>query len=243
MNNGLGSVADVTDSAHRLVLWDIDQTLIDLRGAGRGWYRQVLAEVTGLAMTEMPDFFGRTERAITAEVLTLHGIEPTEELIQRMWTALTAVSETALPELGKRGLALPGAAAALAGVATAGGALQSLVTGNLREVAWHKLSAFGLHTHLDFEIGGYGNLSAYRPDLVAFAVDRAHAAHGSPFEPTSVIVIGDTPHDIDAARAHDAVAVGVATGRFDEEALRDAGAQVVLRDLSDTDLVLSAVFG
>ncbi|OXM73647.1 MULTISPECIES: HAD family hydrolase [Amycolatopsis] len=232
----------MTSSAHRLVLWDIDQTLIDLRGAGRGWYRQVLEEVTGVAMTQMPDFFGRTERAITAEVLTRHGIEPTEELIRKMWAALTAVSELALPELAKRGLALPGAATALAGVAEAG-AVQSLVTGNLREVAWHKLSAFGLHTHLDFEIGGYGDLSAYRPDLVAYAVDRAHAALGRPFEPASVIVVGDTPHDIDAARAHGAVAVGVATGRFDSEALREAGAQVVLRDLSDTKLVLSAVFG
>ncbi|MDQ0379797.1 HAD family hydrolase [Amycolatopsis thermophila] len=233
----------MTSSAHRLVLWDIDQTLIDLRGAGRGWYRQVLEEVTGVAMTGMPDFFGRTERAITAEVLTLHGIEPTEDLIRKMWAALTAVSELALPELGKRGLALPGAAAALAAVAGAGGALQSLVTGNLREIAWHKLSAFGLHTHLDFEIGGYGDLSAHRPDLVAYAVDRAQAAHGTPFEPTSVIVVGDTPHDIDAARAHGAVAVGVATGRFDSAALREAGAHVVLRDLSDTDRVLAAVFG
>ncbi|NIH87790.1 haloacid dehalogenase-like hydrolase [Amycolatopsis granulosa] len=233
----------MTSSTHRLVLWDIDQTLIDLRGAGRGWYRQVLTEVTGVTLTEMPDFFGRTERAITVELLTRHGIEPTEELIQRMWAALTAVSETALPELGKQGLALPGAAAALAGVAGAGGALQSLVTGNLRDIAWHKLSAFSLHTHLDFEIGGYGNLSAHRPDLVAYAVDRARAAHGSPFEPASVVVVGDTPHDIDAARAHGAVAVGVATGRFDEQALRDAGAQVVLRDLSDTNRVLAAVFG
>ncbi|MCF6428614.1 HAD family hydrolase [Amycolatopsis tucumanensis] len=233
----------MTSSAHRLVLWDIDQTLIDLRGAGRGWYRQVLEEVTGVSMTAMPDFFGRTERAITAEVLTLHGIEPTEELIQRMWAALTAVSELALPELAKRGLALPGAATALAGVAAAGGAVQSLVTGNLREIAWHKLSAFGLHTHLDFEIGGYGNLSAHRPDLVAYAVDRAHATLGRPFEPASVIVVGDTPHDIDAAREHGAIAVGVATGRFDAAALREAGAQVVLRDLSDTKLVLAAVFG
>ena len=233
----------MTSSAHRLVLWDIDQTLIDLRGAGKGWYRQVLADVTGRAMTRMPDFFGRTERAITAEVLTLHGVEPTEELIQRMWAGLAAVSEAALPELAERGLALPGAGTALAGVAARGGALQSLVTGNLREVAWHKLSAFGLHTHLDFEIGGYGHLSADRPDLVAYAVDRAHATHGMRFEPTSVVVIGDTPHDIDAARAHGAVAVGVATGRFGEDALRDAGAQVVLRDLTDTDRVLAAVFG
>ncbi|HVV08850.1 HAD family hydrolase [Amycolatopsis sp.] len=222
----------------RLVLWDIDQTLIDLRGAGRDWYSQVLAEVVGVTMTRMPPLFGRTERAITSEVLRAHGIEPTEELVQKVWAALVDVSAQAVPTLPSRGLALPGAAAALAGLD--GRAVQSLVTGNLREVAWHKLSAFDLHRQLDFEIGGYGSLSAYRPDLVAHAVEQASARH-SPFAADAVVVIGDTPHDIDAALAHGARAIAVATGKFDGDALRDAGAHITFEDLSDTPAVLDAI--
>ncbi|TVT24623.1 haloacid dehalogenase [Amycolatopsis acidiphila] len=224
------------------MLWDIDQTLIDLRGAGRDWYTQVLSEVVGVAMTGMPPFFGRTELAITSELLTLHGIEPDEETVRKVWAGLVLASEQAVPTLTQRGLALPGAAAALAGLAAQEHAVQSLVTGNLREVAWHKLSAFDLHEHLDFEIGGYGSLSAYRPDLVAHAVEQASARH-SPFAWDAVVVIGDTPHDIDAALAHGAVAVGVATGRFDASTLRAAGAHVVFTDLSDTQAVLDAVLG
>lgn len=226
----------------RLVLWDIDQTLIDLRGAGRDWYSRVLADVLGVSMTGMPSFFGRTELAITSELLTLHGIEPDEDTVRKVWAGLVAASEQAVPTLGERGLALPGAAAALAGVAAQERAVQSLVTGNLREVAWYKLLAFDLHEHVDFEIGGYGSLSAHRPDLVAHAVEQAGARH-SPFGQDAVVVIGDTPHDIDAARAHGAMAVGVATGRFDPETLREAGADVVFDDLSDTQAVLDAVLG
>ena len=221
----------------RLVLWDIDQTLVDLRGVGREWYARVVPEVTGTAFAGMPPFFGRTERAITAEVLKLHGIEPDEETVRKVWAGLVAASEQAMPALAERGLVLPGAAAALTGLASAGGAVQSLVTGNLREVAWHKLAAFDLHRHLDFEIGGYGSLSEHRPDLVAHAVSLAG------FVPDAVVVIGDTPHDVEAALAHDAVAVGVATGRFSGEDLRDAGAHTVLADLSDTPAVLEVVLG
>lgn len=222
------------------MLWDIDQTLVDLRGAGRAWYAHALSDVLGITMTGMPPFFGRTERAITAEVLAAHGMQPDEDLIRQVWAALVAVSEATLPSLAGRGLALPGAADALAGLAAHGEVVQSLVTGNLREIAWHKLSAFDLHAHLDFDLGGYGSLSAHRPDLVAYAVGRAVSRHG---EPESVIVIGDTPHDVEAALAHDAVAVAVATGRFSAADLRDAGAHIVLPDLADTSAVLTAILG
>ncbi|WP_246127893.1 HAD family hydrolase [Amycolatopsis rhizosphaerae] len=224
----------------RLVLWDIDQTLIDLHGSGRDWYAQVLTEVLGITMTGMPSFFGRTELAITSEVLASYGIEPADEVIRKVWAGLVAVAEAAVPTMAEVGLVLPGAEAALGALAPHEGIVQSLVTGNLREIAWHKLAAFGLHHHIDFEIGGYGSLSAVRADLVAYAVELAGARH-SPYPAESVIVIGDTPHDIDAALAHGATAVGVATGRFTPEELTGAGAHVVLPDLTDTDALLAAV--
>ncbi|SFA88652.1 Phosphoglycolate phosphatase, HAD superfamily [Amycolatopsis marina] len=230
-------------SPGRLVLWDIDLTLVELRGLGGGWYAQALADVAGVALREVPTFPGRTERAITMEVLAAHAIEATDEIVQRMWERLVALSTEARPTLAQRGRALPGAAAALDAMAGQACIVQTLVTGNLPEIAMHKLSAFELHTHLDFDIGGYGSLSAQRPELVAHAMRRAEAKHGNPYAPESVVVIGDTPHDVDAALHHGAVAIGVATGRHSERELRDSGAHVVFTDLSDTAAVLAAVLG
>jgi phosphoglycolate phosphatase len=232
-----------TPRPHRLVLWDIDQTLVDLSGLGASWYATALLATTGTAMHTLPEFGGRTELAISADVLVSHGIEPTEEAIQALWQALIEVSEQAWPTLREGGRALPGAAAALLDLAGHGGVVQTLVTGNLPEISRHKLTAFDLHEHLDLEIGGYGSLSAHRPDLVAYAVGRAAAKHGTEFAPDAVVIVGDTPHDITAALAHGAVAVGVATGHFTAVELRDAGAHIVLSDLSDTAAVRTALLG
>jgi phosphoglycolate phosphatase-like HAD superfamily hydrolase len=178
----------------RLVLWDIDQTLVDLSGLGAAWYASALAAVAGKTLREWPRFGGRTERAITMDILIAHDIEATDEAIQRLWNALIEASERALPTLSQGGRALPGAAEALSTMAGLG-VVQSLVTGNLPEISRHKLTAFDLHTHVDFEIGGYGSLSAHRPDLVPHAVERATAKHGTPFSPESVVIIGDTPQE------------------------------------------------
>jgi phosphoglycolate phosphatase len=225
----------------RLVLWDIDLTLVDLRGMGGRWYRAALNSVVGIDLEHLPSFPGRTERAITVELLKAHQVVPTEELIERLHAALVDVVAAEHPMLLERGRALPGSAEALAALALRRDVVQSLVTGNLVEVARYKLAAFGLDTHLDFDIGGYGTVSEFRPDLVTEAMRLATAKHGTEFVPEAVVVIGDTPHDVEAALHHGAVAVGVATGRNSADELRDAGAHVVLKDLSDTDAVLSAV--
>jgi phosphoglycolate phosphatase len=223
-----------------LVLWDIDLTLVDLTGIGREWYSAALANAVGLPLSHLPAFPGRTERAITHELLTAHGAQATEEEIQRVFAELVAIAEAERDRLPERGRVLPGVAEI---VATLGGldhVVQSLVTGNLPEVSHVKLSPFGLLEHIDLEIGGYGSLSAERSDLVSAAVRLASQKHGG-FEPTSVVVIGDTPHDVRAALHHGAIAIGVGTGRHSLTSLREAGAHAVFRDLSDTEKVLSAV--
>jgi len=221
-----------------LVLWDIDLTLIDARGLGHSWYRTALHATTGLDLVRTPSFAGRTERSITLELLELHDLEPTEELIGRLHAELVDVATRERAELPVRGHALPGAAEALVALAAREDVVQSLVTGNLVEIARHKLAAFGLDEHVDFGIGGYGSLSEHRPELVLEAVRLASAKHGRRFE---AVVIGDTPHDVDAALHHGAHAIGVATGRSTAAELRAAGAHVVLEDLSDTSAVVAAV--
>jgi phosphoglycolate phosphatase-like HAD superfamily hydrolase len=224
------------------MLWDVDHTLIELN-RGSNWFGTAFATVIGKDPLYFPKFGGRTDRAVTMELLAAVEVEATEELIQELWTEFIAVAVRALPTLRQHGRALPGAADALSTMAESTGVVQTLVTGNLPETARHKLSAFGLHTHIDFEIGGYGSLSAYRPDLVPHAVGLATDKHATTFAADDVVVIGDTPHDIDAALQHGAVAVGVATGRFTADELHAAGAHTVLADLTDTSAVRAALLG
>jgi phosphoglycolate phosphatase-like HAD superfamily hydrolase len=191
----------------------------------------------------LPVFGGRTELATTTELLTANGFEPAEETIQTLFKALVAESERAMHRFPAEARALPGAAEALAAFAAHGGVVQTLVTGNLPEISRHKLAAFDLLEHLDLEIGGYGTLSVHRPDLVPHAVALAAAKHGTTFDPGAVVVIGDTPNDVRAAREHGAVSVAVATGRFPAGELQAAGAHTVLPDLADPDALRRAVLG
>jgi phosphoglycolate phosphatase len=225
----------------RLVLWDIDKTLVDYDGIGLTWYREALASLYGVTLRTHPEMHGRTERWITTQLLGLHGIEADEERIQRMFTEFLRLAEAARPTMGAVGRALPGAAEVLQALAGRDDVVQSLVTGNLAVVAGYKLEPFGLDRHVDLEIGGYGAISLDRHDLVAGAMALAGAKHGAAFEASSVIVLGDSPHDMTAARHHGTVAIGVATGRNDAATLRAAGAHTVLPDLADTGRVLDAV--
>ncbi|WP_243793074.1 HAD hydrolase-like protein [Saccharopolyspora gloriosae] len=227
----------------RLVLWDVDLTLIDARNIGVDWYRRTLSEVTGVQLRHVPDMAGKTELAITGEVLAAHDIDVAAGTVEAMFSTLTTVVLADRDALSLRGSAMPGAAQALAALAEVPGVVQSLVTGNLPEVAFHKLDAFGLHRHVDFDIGGFGAESLHRHDLISAAVAKATAKHDAEFAPESVIVVGDTPRDVAGALRHGAIAVGVASGRSDERELRAAGAHVVLPDLTDTDAVLKAVAG
>lgn len=223
-----------------LVLWDIDFTLVDYSGIGRRWYSQALAGTVGVPLTHLPEFPGRTERSLAREILEAHDQEHTEEHVERFFAALTAVAGQARPSLPGLGRACPGAAEILAALDQRG-VVQSLVTGNLAEVASYKLEAFGLDRHVDFAIGGYGSLSEHRHDLVAAAIELASAKHGVEFPASSVIVIGDTPFDVQAGLHHGTIAVGVATGRHTMAQLTESGAHVVLPNLADTPAVLKAL--
>lgn len=240
LNNAAGNLDLVTKK--RLVLWDIDHTLVDFAGLGLAWYATAFTAATGAPLRVAPVFGGRTELATTTELLTANGIDPAPDTIQAMFKALVAESERASHRFTAEARALPGAAEALTSFAGDDGVVQTLVTGNLPEISLHKLAAFGLHEHLDFTIGGYGELSVHRPDLVPHAVALAAAKHGTPFDPGAVVVVGDTPNDVKAALAHGALSIAVATGLYSADELRATGAHIVLPDLADTDAVKAAVF-
>ena len=225
------------NSMRALVFWDIDLTLLDLRRIGASWFRTALTEVTGEQITDIPSFAGRTDRWITAEMLRRIGRAATDAEIEQVQQAVIALAAEHRAEITEVGLELPGVSAALSAIAARPDVAQSLVTGNLAPIAEYKVAAFGLDVYLDLGIGGYGAVSEVRADLLGDALAKARAKYGE-FAPDSVFVIGDTPHDIDAALAHKARAVAVATGRFSQDELRAAGAHTVLPDLADTQAVL-----
>src|SRR5699024_5341951 len=152
----------------------------------------------------------------------------TEELIQQTWKELIASCVRTHAEFTMDGNALPGAAHILSTVAEQSDMMQSLVTGNLYDIARLKLSAFNLHHHLDFDIGVYGSLSVYRHDLIATAVRYAEAKHNKNFAYSNVVILGDTPDDIAGAHYHGAVGIGVATGKHTVAELDNCGADAVL---------------
>jgi len=232
----------------RLVLWDVDHTLLDAGGAGVALLRQAFTELFGHEFPVIPPLAGRTDRAIELEILTRAGVpDPHGQILafQRMVTDLAP----GFGELVRRGgRVLPGAAEALAAVAALAGAhggrrvpVQSVLTGNLRVMAEVKLAALGLDQFLDLRVGAYGDDHEVRADLVPVARASAAAAYRADFGGDATVLIGDTPLDIEAARRTGARAVGVASGGFTMADLAVAGADIVLPDLGDTPAVLAAI--
>jgi phosphoglycolate phosphatase len=233
-----------------LVLWDVDNTLVDSGGVGRELYQVAFREMFGRQMPEPASMAGRTDRAIMTEVLALAGEAEPWRSIKGFHAVIAARAPGLADVVLQRSRALPGAAAALAALAalavgtTAGPAVvQSLLTGNIRPLAEVKLGPLGLIRHLDLDAGAYGDAHEARAELVPLARRNAAAAYAHDFGGRSTVLVGDTPLDVAAALATGARAVGVATGEYSAADLAAAGAHAVLPDLADTRCVLSAILG
>ncbi|BAL86411.1 putative haloacid dehalogenase-like hydrolase [Actinoplanes missouriensis 431] len=220
----------------RLVMWDIDYTL--LRGGGvaaRSW-KAAFTEVTGVAWQDTPVFGGRTDLDICAEVFATHGV--TDCTPERFFARYIEIVHEARHEFAEQGALMPGVREVLTRLGGRPEVVQTLVTGNVPEVARAKVAAFGLGDEFDAEVGGYGTDDSVRATLVKRSLERAEAKYGEPFQP---VVIGDTVNDVRAALANGAVAVAVATGATTAAELQAAGAHTVLPDLSDPDRAIEAL--
>ncbi|MFR0367545.1 HAD family hydrolase [Streptomyces sp. MCC20] len=217
-----------------LVLWDVDHTLIDTRGVGRELSAAAFLQTTGQPMRQQARIDGITEPVIFRETAKLHGLSTDRADFERFARALTTAHLERAAELRERGHALPCAAAAVDALDSAG-VRQTVVSGNIRRVAEIKLQVFGLDTPILWELGAYGEDHDVRADLVRLSLQRADTtADGA-------VLIGDTPADIEGAHANGVRVIAVATGRSDQTALRDAGAEVVLPDLRDVELLVKLV--
>ena len=226
------------------MLWDVDFTLVEGGGAGLVLYETVLAELYGVDLPgQLTSMSGRTDSAIALEVLAALGLDAAKEL-PRFHRALAERAPEVAGVVREHGTALPGARqalTALAGYASNGPVVQSLLTGNIPALAQVKLKALGLTDHIDLDVGAYGDVSRVRADLVPVARQKAAARYRADFGGRATVLVGDTPHDVEAAAVADARSVAVATGRFSASQLADAGADVVLPDLTDTARAVAAI--
>lgn len=225
----------------RLVLWDIDGTLVEAGGAGREAFEDAFEVVFGRRLEHSPAMAGRTDHDIALEILELNGIAEGADHVEIFSRALHDALKARAALIRERGRALPGAREALEALHGEPGVVQSLLTGNIEPNAALKLAAFGLEKHLDLEVGGYGSDHRLRPELVEIARRKTRVKHGLAFSAADTVLVGDTPLDVAAGRDGGARVVAVATGSSDAAALRAAGADVVLEDLTDTRAVLDAV--
>ena len=224
----------------RLVLWDVDGTLLRAGDIGAAVFDDAIAEVVGERPPARIRMSGKTDPLIVREYLAMMGVEESPELIDsvllRLGEGLAAASQAGI--LTEEGRACPGAAEVLEGLAAVEGVAQTLLTGNIYVNAVVKVSAYGLDKWLDFEIGAYGSDSEDRNRLVPVALDRLERARGSRITPSDAWVVGDTPRDLACARAAGAHCLLVATGRYSYGELSGLGADAALEDMSDWSNVL-----
>ncbi|HWU07559.1 MAG TPA: haloacid dehalogenase-like hydrolase [Streptomyces sp.] len=225
----------------KLVLWDIDHTLIATRGVGREIFGHCFEQITGHPMREQAAVDGMTEPVIFRETAKLHGITSDRPMFEAFARLSAEQHELRAGELRERGHALPGAARVLAAVAALDEVEQTVVTGNIRAAAETKLRVFGLDTHIRFPIGGYGEDDDERAELVRTAIRRASQCLNTPLATQDILLIGDTPADIAAAKNNHVTVLAVATGRSTITELRQAGADLVATDLEDPSPVIQAL--
>jgi phosphoglycolate phosphatase-like HAD superfamily hydrolase len=218
-------------TAPRLLLFDIDGTLIDCGGQGRTVIRQALLDVFGTAgEVDTYNFAGRTDSRIVLDVLTGAGLTEEEILagLPRLRDRYLADLERTLDR--ERMRLLPGVLEILEELAVRPDVTLALLTGNWEAGARSKLARFDLNRFFPF--GAFGSDATDRDDLPPVALERAARRTGRRFRPEEALIIGDSVHDVGCARAHGLPVLAVATGRTSLEELRRAGAEQVVADLT-----------
>jgi phosphoglycolate phosphatase len=211
-------------------MWDVDYTLLRGGGVAGAAWKAAFIELTGLEWLATPIFGGRTDMDICAEVFAVHGV--TDCTPERFFLRYVEHIRKNEHLFVQQGALMPGVRDVLDRLGDDPNVVQTLVTGNVPEVARAKVAAFDLADAFDAEVGGYGTDDSVRATLVKRSLERAEAKYGESFSP---VVIGDTVHDVTAALANGALAVGVATGSTSMADLVLAGAHAVLPDLSDVE--------
>jgi phosphoglycolate phosphatase len=230
-----------------LLLWDIDGTLLLTNGAGmRGMARASRRLYGDTFRWDGVRASGRLDPVIFEDALAKNGIAASEDDHRRFHDAYIVELEAELERVGERARTMPGIKEAIGTLLARNTSqeyvVQGLVTGNYARAAPLKLRACGLDPAW-FEVGAFGDEGKTRSNLVALALRRCAERFGWSPDPRRVIVIGDTPFDVECAHAHGCVALAVATGIHAIDELRATGADVVVQDLSDPAPLFALIEG
>ena len=224
----------------RLLLFDIDGTLITSGGAGEAALKDAMRsrfdveeDLDGIILA------GATDARIARELLQKHSIAVSAENV-------AALLDTYLGHLDERigrhdGKLLPGILSLLNALSERTDAVLALLTGNVSRGAEIKLTHYGVWDF--FEFGAFADDHHDRNELGKFARARALERHGEEFPPSRIYVIGDTPKDIECGRAIGAFTVAIATGHYSSAELRDHAPDFLFEDLSDTARVVALLLG
>jgi phosphoglycolate phosphatase len=222
----------------KLVLFDIDGTILHSGGAGERALRLALKDRFGrdddLAKVEIA---GKTDAAIARQIFQMHDIEPTPENLAEFFDGYLHHLAQELPRT--KGHLLPGVLELLEKLRSYPHVALALLTGNLSRGAELKLNHYGVW-HF-FEFGAFADDHHDRNELGRFACARALDAHGVEFPCDAIFVLGDTPHDIACGRAFGAKTVGIATGKYTREQLAACEPDFLFDDLSDVESVIAAL--
>jgi phosphoglycolate phosphatase-like HAD superfamily hydrolase len=185
-------------------------------------------------------FSGKTDRQIVEKFLAMEGSEDPDHVPAVLYH-LERELALRVDRIASEGSVCPGSEAALRALVVIDSVEQTVLTGNIAPNALAKLAAFGLNRYLDIEAGAYGHEHSDRRDLLPLAWKHQRELRGVHYLPDETWIVGDTPRDLECARAGDAHCLLVATGRHDFAELEALGADWVLKDLSDTGVVVDVL--
>ncbi|MGH2555455.1 MAG: HAD family hydrolase [Actinomycetota bacterium] len=230
----------------RLILWDIDGTLISAGQFTRRAFDLAVASALGREPGDHGvSFGGKTDPEIALEILASLAVS-TDDARGRLPDVIQALERemgVAADELRAKGSVLPGVRQVLERLHDTPGVLQSVLTGNVEANARLKVGAFGLDRYLDLDVGAYGSDGEDRTTFVPLAIRKVESLRGARVDSNSVWVIGDTARDLACAQAGGARCLLAATGRVAYEELASLGADAVLPDLSDAETVMGILEG
>jgi phosphoglycolate phosphatase len=230
-------------AATKLVLFDIDGTILLSSGAGR---RAIVGAITEEIGDRGPldhiPFGGKTDPQIVAELLAAAGERepPSPDRVNGICRRYVELLAGELDRPTTRTHVMPGVHHLLQRLEAEHEVILGLLTGNLAQGARLKLRAAGIEPHR-FQVGAYGSDAAHRPDLPPIAARRAARWFDREPRGESVVIIGDTPADIACGTCIEARAIAVATGDYSVTDLERCGPHAVFQDLSDTESVLRAI--
>jgi len=214
----------------KLLLWDIDGTVVLTGKAGEYAMDHALAQFGVEGSIHDVDYPGRTDRMICRMLLEHHGIPATEERVHDFVEAYLNGLAAELPK--RKGEVLPGILDILERCHHRTDCINALLTGNMERGAKLKLGHYRVWDY--FEFGAFADDANERNALGPIALERASRRLGVSVDPQQVFIIGDTQHDIACGRAIGARTVAVATGAFSVEDLAQHKPDHLFADLSDT---------